>query len=484
MRAIVCALAALLVCANAANEKKIVCYYSSWAVYRPGNGKADIAEIDPTLCTHLIYTFIGINENAQINLLDAWAHLPSGKNGFNLFNQLRQRSPGLKTLIAVGGWNEGSMKYSKVVGNPALRKTLVNNLANFVKEWNFDGLDFDWEYPNQRGGVPSDKKNYVMLLKELRERFDKEGLLLSAAVAGAKKSSSLSYIMPEVSQYLDIINVMAYDLHGSWEANTGINSPLYPGSWEVGDDRQLNVNACINYWISSGAPREKIVLGIPAYGRTFTLDDSGNNKIGAPARQGGNAGPYSQQTGHLNYNEFCESNMKEKWKIHFNKEQRVPYAVKGNQWIGYDDDRSITEKAEYVNKLGLGGAMIWSIEADDFKGICGDKYPLLRALNKVLRKGVALPSTTSKASSSTSGSSTATTVSSSTQNSVSCNDAGYERDPFNCSVYYYCQPDGNGGFIRHNYKCPDNLYYDEDLRICNWPYLVHCAIDNIDDFEN
>lgn len=79
---------------------------------------------------------------------------------------------------------------------------------------------------------------------------------------------------------------------------------------------------------------------MPFYGRTFTLDNAKNNKIGSPARQGGKGGKYTQEAGHLNYNEFCEQNLeKNKWNIYFQEEQRVPYAVKGNQWIGYDDER-------------------------------------------------------------------------------------------------------------------------------------------------
>lgn len=194
----------------------------------------------------MIYTFVGLNDNGTINILDKWADLPNdgGRDGFNKFNQLRNNNPRTKTLVAIGGWNEGSATYSKVAGDPVLRANFVEAAATFVRKYGFNGLDFDWEYPNQRGGAPEDKENYVQLLKELRKRFDEEGFLLTAAVGAAQTSASKSYIVPEIVKYLDFVNLMAYDLHGLWDKKTGINAPLYAGSWETDEERILNVVSC------------------------------------------------------------------------------------------------------------------------------------------------------------------------------------------------------------------------------------------------
>ena len=164
-----------------------------------------------------------------------------GKNGYNKWNYLKKRNPKVKTMVAIGGWNEGSVKYSKVVGDPSLRKKFVENVVSFVKKYNFDGFDFDWEYPNQRGGKFADKKNYVETLKLMRERFDQEGLILSAAVGAAEVSASQSYLIAEIAKYLHFINLMTYDFHGQWDRRTGINAPLYPRKEEVGAERKLNV---------------------------------------------------------------------------------------------------------------------------------------------------------------------------------------------------------------------------------------------------
>ena len=80
---------------------------------------------------------------------------------------------------------------------------------------------------------------------------------------------------------------------------------------------------------------------MPFYGRSFTLDDpsSEDNGVGAPAQIPGHEGPYTRQAGSLGYNEICEAQLTEKWLVRREEEQKVPYAVKGSQWVGYDDPR-------------------------------------------------------------------------------------------------------------------------------------------------
>jgi len=85
----------------------------------------------------------------------------------------------------------------------------------------------DWEYPGDRGGIPSDKAAFVELLKALRARFNTEGLLLSAAVGANLNYIQTAYDVPSLSTYLDFINLMTYDYYGGWSTQTGHYSPLY-----------------------------------------------------------------------------------------------------------------------------------------------------------------------------------------------------------------------------------------------------------------
>lgn len=95
--------------------------------------------------------------------------------------------------------------------------------------------------------------------------------------------------------------------------------------------------ACVNFWLKSGAPKEKLNLGVPFYGRAFTLAHPANNKVGSASTGPGIAGPYTQEAGMLGYNEICEMHLKEKWDINYDEERCVPWAQKGNQWVSFDN---------------------------------------------------------------------------------------------------------------------------------------------------
>ena len=118
--------------------KKMVCYYGTWAVYRPGNGKFDVEDIDPFLCTHIIYGFTGLGTDNKIKCLDPWNDLydGGGKGALYRFTGLKRKNTALKALVAIGGWNEGSEGYSKV----SLKFTCISMLKNTKNVSLEDGL--------------------------------------------------------------------------------------------------------------------------------------------------------------------------------------------------------------------------------------------------------------------------------------------------------------------------------------------------------
>lgn len=368
---------------------KIVCYYGSWAVYRPGDGKFDVEDIDPFLCTHLNYGFAGLDPDTNhIYALDPWNDLEDdgGKGAYKRFNALKSKNPELTTLLSIGGWNEGSEKYSKMAADDASRQEFASSCVQFLQKYGFDGLDLDWEYPGSRGGVPEDKQNYVLLLQELKKQLEPQGLLLTAAVSAGKDTMDAAYDIPAVSQYLDFINVMAYDYHGSWENVTGCNTPMNPRPDDVEPNVYLNVNYSIHYWLKLGAPAEKLALGLASYGRSFTLQDSQRHGLNDPIQGPGTAGPYTREPGSLGYNEICENEMSSQWSVEWDDYCQSPYAYQGTQWVSYDNVESIKKKCDLAKSLNLGGVMMWSVETDDFRGKCGQKFPLLAAINQMYNK--------------------------------------------------------------------------------------------------
>lgn len=371
------------------HKYKMVCYIGTWSNYRPGNGRFNFEHVDPFLCTHLVYSFAGL-DNATNAIKGLDDNLDIAQGGFKKFVGLKDKNPNLKTLIAIGGWNEGAEKYSKMASNKTTRAAFITSVVDFLQKHKFDGLDLDWEYPasQDRGGKPEDKKNFVDLVKELYGEFKPRGWLLTAAIGAPERVIDTSYDIPSLARYLDFINVMCYDYNGKWNDFTGHNSPLYSRPDEKDDFKKLNINSSIHHLLSLGAPASSLVLGMPLYGRSFLLADADHAKPGSESvRNMGLSGRFSNEAGFMGYNEFCEDALQKPWIKARDEFQKVPYAHLDKNWFSYDDQESLKLKVEFAVRMRLGGAMVWSLETDDFTGACKTgKFPLMKSINDALVK--------------------------------------------------------------------------------------------------
>lgn len=143
----------------------------------------------------------------------------------------------------------------------------------------------------------------------------------------------------------------------------------------------------MNYWIELGAPREKLIMGMPLYGQSFTLADPKNNGLNAKAPGPGVAGEFTRAAGFLAYYEICDRIQNHGWTVVEDSQGRMgPYAYKGNQWVSFDDQETLRRKTQFLKEMGLGGGMIWALDLDDFKDRCGQgRHPLLKVIHAELQ---------------------------------------------------------------------------------------------------
>ncbi|XP_057658566.1 chitotriosidase-1-like [Diorhabda carinulata] len=345
---------------------EVICYWGSWSIYRTGEGLFTSENIDTEICTTIVYSFAGLDSNLELVSLNIDADID--KNGFKNLTDLKKINPCLKVVLAVGGWNEGSMKYSIMAGDEYLRNRFVDNVLAFMAYYEFDGLDLDWEYPTTRKGIPEDGKNLVLLLKELRSKMSPYGLKLSIAVPIDENLIQTGYLVTEIADYVDMVNLMAYDYVASDSKVTGLSSPL------------SEIKETVSKWLAAGLPSKKLALGIPAYAKNFVLEDPDNHNIGAPVQSIGEAGPYTQEQGLLAYFEVLQ--ILNDWNgiITVINVDDTNYAFYDNEWFTFDNDSTVRSKVKYALENHLGGIMLWALELDDFKGVHGEAYPLLKAI--------------------------------------------------------------------------------------------------------
>ncbi|KAF4802793.1 Chitinase-like protein 4 [Turdus rufiventris] len=256
----------------------------------------------------------------------------------------------------------------------------------------------------QVSAVPWIPQELLAAFEQEAKQTNQPRLMVTAAVAGGLSTIQAGYEIAEIGKYLDYIHVMTYDFHGPWDGSTGENSPLFSSG------STLSVEYAMNYWKNNGAPAQKLLVGFPTYGKTFTLQSPSNTAVGAPSSGPGPAGPYTREAGLLAYYEICSflsSGATQAWDA----PEDVPYAYKGSEWIGYDNTKSFGLKVwgswdeagtslgsalglttiflpqvDWLKKNNFGGAMVWTIDLDDFTGnFCHEgKYPLISTLKKGL----------------------------------------------------------------------------------------------------
>lgn len=279
-----------------------------------------------------------LSKNETGGGLDAYSRFTTG---------LKEKNPSLKTIIAIGGWNEGSEKYSAMASNEASRNTFVDSVVHFLEKHNFDGLDLDWEYPSTRGGdMANDKNSFSQLVGQLRARLSAAGKMLTLAVAANPRTVQTGYDVRTIVDLVDYVSIMSYDYHGAFDSYTGHNAPLY--GREDDEDHTFNVEFGINLWLSYGIPPEKLIIGLPLYARAVQLSDETKNGLAESTVGAGEKGTYSAEPGVLYYREICQNFENDDWIKNWDPISLVPYMYKGNQWISYDNEESLALKVSEI----------------------------------------------------------------------------------------------------------------------------------------
>ena len=369
-------------------DRKVVGYFTAWSTYARNY---QVTDIPGNKVSHINYAFANV-ANGKCVLGDSYADIDKAfagdtwdtgvlRGNFNQLIKLRDKNPNLKTLISIGGWT-WSANFSAAAATDASRKAFASSCVDFMKQYKFDGVDIDWEYPVSGGlqsGSPADKANYTALLQEFRNQLNaketadsRDYLLTIAAPAGPSIINNLE--PAKIAVATDWINLMSYDYHGGWDATTGHNAPLAQGAADP-SPTGWSVSETVDAYLAAGVPAGKLVVGVPFYGRGWTTTGTANAGL-FQAGTGASVGTW--ESGVFDYSDIAKNYLPTMTR-YWDADAKVPYLYDPARklFISYDDPESIAAKAAYINSKGLGGAMFWEFSGDR-------NQVLLDALNATL----------------------------------------------------------------------------------------------------
>lgn len=277
---------------------------------------------------------------------------------------LKSVNPRLKVCLMIGGWGGHADGFSMMARDAAKRTAFCQSVKSLLDKHKLDGVDIDWEYPtqsadNETGADPSDTQNFNLVLKELRETLGQDKIISFAS------SSSARYVdWPNAMKYLDYVNVMTYDMGA---APNGHNSPLHKSakfnhrSW----DESVKAHE------DGGVPRERMVMGVPFYGKAEKNPAEGTKIFDYSVR-------YYEIPDILNKGKYKGKDLARPVTRVWEPSSMVPYLIDaaGKNVLSYDDPESVSAKGSYVKANGMLGAMFWEYRCDT------DDHALLKALVK------------------------------------------------------------------------------------------------------
>ncbi|KAI5203118.1 glycoside hydrolase, partial [Aureobasidium subglaciale] len=385
---------------------RVIGYYEAWSDRRECHSFPPSA-LPVDGLTHVNFAFAYIDPSSlKVTTMDSATPQELFTQTTNI-RQLKSGNSQLEVFISIGGWtfsDNGTATqdvFPSIAADESKRQKFADNLVSFMKEYGFDGfvandftdseqVDLDWEYPGapDRGGRKDDTKNYVLLMKTLRETFrasERGNYGLTFTIP-----SSYWYLrwfdLPGMVEYVDWINLMSYDLHGVWDRNNPIGSIVQAHT----NLTEIKLSTDLLWRVD--VPPGKVVLGIGFYGRAFQLKDAKCSKVGCQFKGAANEGPCTKAAGTLGYFEIMDILNDQKPDVQYDKTAGVKYFAYGDnkdQWISYDDKETFKQKVDFADDKQLGGLMIWAVDLDDddftaLSGLVGKSLPNMKTqLKKV-----------------------------------------------------------------------------------------------------
>jgi len=303
-------------------------------------------DVNFALYTHLCHAFVTAGPDGTLN---------RGRNVPDRDLTAKAHEAGVKVLISLGGWG-WDKQFAAIVANPDAETRYVDAVVKMLDEYDYDGLDLDWEYPDTQKEV----EGFERLTRTLRAKIDAIGKAknrpMNLTMAASSNAGTLQWLKPDfLVENMDWVNVMTYDYAGDWTAYAGHNSPLFPSTKEPSKSPRSIEGTMLFLTEKLGVPADRLAVGLPLYGRGFHVGKPYASTKDAPKKRLPN----------LDYRGIVRLE-NEGWKRSWDDEIKAPWltAPDGSAVVGYDDAESIRLKAEWATSKGFRGVFFWQVAGD------------------------------------------------------------------------------------------------------------------------
>ncbi|WP_297437537.1 glycosyl hydrolase family 18 protein, partial [uncultured Clostridium sp.] len=405
-------------------ERKIVGYFPEWAYKSEAQGYFNITDLQWDELTHIQYSFAMVDEKTnKIRLGDEMAAIQTDfsdltpeqlthngkeikidnslpyKGHFNHLQTMKKDYPDVDLLISVGGW-AGSRGFYTMMDTDQGIQDFADSCVDFLREYGFDGIDIDFEYPTgtSQAGNPDDfdvseprrdtiNARYNVMMKTLRKTIDeaskedgKDYLLTAAVTASAWVLGGVSD--NSYAKELDFLSVMSYDFHGGWNEFVENLANIYPDAADTETLQMLMPVLSMDWayrYYRGVLPPEKILMGIPYYSRGWENVNGGDGtglhgKSKTPA-----SGKYNVWGDDLDGDgELEPAGANPLWHIlnlmenddnlnvYFDEVGKVPHVWQDEEkvFLSFENEQSMAERIKYIEDKNLGGALIWVMNGD------------------------------------------------------------------------------------------------------------------------
>jgi len=327
-------------------SKWVSAYYAGWWQ----GGQLNPEEIDYSAVTHIIHFALVVNANGS------FAGEGNGITPAASAAAVRAaHGAGRKILISAGGSNSDG-GFAGAVAD-ANREKFIAALIQFMNTYGYDGIDIDWE-------PVSSTSHYLDFIRELRAKMTAErpGSLLFTAVMTGTDGKLLAKVAP----YFDQINLMTYDMSGPWPRwETWHNSPLYNGGakFQSTGGPLPAIDDVVRDKIAAGVPAAKLGIGIDFYGYRWSGGDGTSTGGVTRPRQAWRVTPVVKD----NVPYFTLMDAYSRYPVSWDADASAAYIGIDNpgsakdEFISFDEERSIRAKAQYIAKTGLGGVILYEL---------------------------------------------------------------------------------------------------------------------------